>query len=273
MLKSIRQVLKYGGHTELSLSQIKYGQILAGKRVLITGGGSGIGLEIARKFISEGALVVISARSLDKLKDALDSIGSDRLSIIEWDISSIAFIANKVQEVENLAGGDIDILVNNAGVLRGANFPNVTEEDWDYVYSINSKGLLFLTQHIAKRWINRSDRSSVKKILNISSQAAFIGATYPYRMSKWDVAGLTQGLGLKLAPHNIIVNGIAPGIIATQMQKSVQAQGGNTYSKLIPLGRNGSVVDISELACFMGSNASNFIVGQTIVCDGGYTLN
>lgn len=91
-------------------------------------------------------------------------------------------------------------------------------------------------------------------------------------MTKWDIAGLTQGLGIKLAPHGIIINGIAPGIIATEMQAGLLNMKENIYSPMNPIKRYALPEEIAELALFLMSNASNFIVGQTIVCDGGYSL-
>ena len=110
------------------------------------------------------------------------------------------------------------------------------------------------------------------KIINISSQGGFVGATYPYRMSKWDIVGLTRGLGLSLIDKNIIVNSIAPGVVRTEMQEHYFRQGDNVYSDENPIKRFAYPEEIAQLAIFMMSDLSNFIVGQTIVCDGGYTL-
>ena len=128
-----------------------------------------------------------------------------------------------------------------------------------------------MCQLFAKYWKSKKD-DSVKKILNISSQGAFVGATYPYRMTKWDIAGLTQGLGYLLAKDNIIVNGIAPGVVRTAMQETTLSQGDNIYNKSNVLKRCSFPEEIAELAIYLSSDLSNFIVGQTIVIDGGYSL-
>ena len=99
-----------------------------------------------------------------------------------------------------------------------------------------------------------------------------MGATFPYRMTKWDIAGLTQGLGLKLAPQGIIVNGIAPGLTATPAMPALLDQRENVYCSQNPVQRISLPAEIAELAVFLMSDAANFIVGQTIVCDGGYSL-
>ena len=99
-----------------------------------------------------------------------------------------------------------------------------------------------------------------------------MGATYPYRMVKWDVRGLTEGLGKTLVKDNIIVNGIAPGVVKTSMQDFSLKQGDNLYTTQNPIQRVCLPEEIAELALFLACDASNFIIGQTIVCDGGYTL-
>ncbi|WP_198650484.1 SDR family NAD(P)-dependent oxidoreductase [Saccharospirillum mangrovi] len=271
ILTSLRKIYRTGGYSVFEISTINYGEILHGKNVLVTGGSAGIGLSIAKKFIAEGAKVVITGRDKNKLDAALSEINSGNLKGIVWDAADISVIEQNLNECKDLLGEDIDILINNAGIVRGIQFPDVLEEMWDDVYKINHKGLFFLSQAICKRWLSRRS-NKLKKIINISSQGGFVGATYPYRMTKWDIAGLTQGLGVKLAPHGIIVNGIAPGIIATAMQPGTLKQGENNFCEKNPLGRFAIPEEIAELAAFLSSDASNFIVGQTIVCDGGFSL-
>ncbi len=270
--KLLRKFYKYGGYTTVNFTQVKLGQTLKNKNILITGGSTGIGFSIAKRFIEEGANVVITGRDEVKLKNAYQEINSSRLNTLIWDISQIDKIDYYIKEAENLLEGDIDVLINNAGIVNGTDFPEVTEEIWDKVYATNSKGLFFLTQSLGGKWMQNT-KIQKKKILNISSQGGFVGATYPYRMTKWDVAGLTQGLGIKLAPYGIIVNGIAPGIVATKMQPKLLAQGRNVFITNNPLQRYALPEEIAELALFLISDACNFIVGQTIVCDGGYSIN
>ncbi len=271
IIKSLKKIYRYGGYSTVNVATVTYGEILAGKRVLITGGSSGIGLSIAQKCIAEGATVLITGRNTVKLKHAEQVIQSHLLTTMIWDASQIAQIENNITEAKKLLGGDIDILVNNAGIIDTVTFPNITEKIWDKIYATNSKGLFFLTQALCKKWM-KNPNSNTKKVINISSQGGFVGATYPYRMTKWDVAGLTQGLGIKLAPYGIIVNGIAPGIIATEMQPGSLRQKENVYCPQNPIGRFALPKEIAELAIFLISDASNFIVGQTIVCDGGFSL-
>jgi NAD(P)-dependent dehydrogenase (short-subunit alcohol dehydrogenase family) len=271
IIKSLKNIYQYGGYTTVKITNIDYGEVLKGKKILITGGSTGIGLSIARKCIQQGATVVITGRTEIKLKQAIEEVNSPLLKMIVWDISQISQIEEKLDNIKLLLGGDIDILVNNAGIVNAVNFPNVTEEIWDKIYSINSKGLFFLTQTLSDQWMKKN-KVQLRKIINISSQGGFVGATYPYRMTKWDILGLTQGLGIKLAPHGIIVNGVAPGIIATKMQPNYHAQEDNVFCSLNPLKRIAMPAEIAELVVFLMSDAANFIVGQTIICDGGYSI-
>lgn len=270
-LKSILKVYKYGGYTTVNVGSIKHGHILKDRKILISGGSTGIGFSIAKRCIEEGAIVVITGRNDRNLGAACQEINNARLKTLTWNIDRVQDIEEKIRITENLLGGSIDVLINNAGIIDVGSFPNVSEEIWDKIYTTNSKGLFFLTQAVASKWMGR-DRIHQKKIINISSQGGFVGALSPYRMSKWDVAGLTQGLGIKLAPHGIIVNGIAPGIIATKMQPKFSKQKENVFCSLNPLQRFALPEEIAELAIFLISDASNFIVGQTIVCDGGFSL-
>lgn len=271
IIKSLKKFYRYGGYSIVNIASINYGEILKGKNVLITGGSTGIGLSIAKKCIQEGANVVITGRNEEKLLHAMEEINNPLLKTLVWDVSNISQIEEGIEKANYLLEGNIDILVNNAGIVNGVNFPNVTEEIWDKIYKTNSKGLFFLTQSLCGEWM-KENKIQLKKVINISSQGGFVGATYPYRMTKWDIAGLTQGLGIKLAPYGIIVNGIAPGIIATNMQPNCLNQKENVFSSLNPIERFALPEEIAELGIFLMSDACNFIVGQTIVCDGGFTL-
>jgi len=265
--KSIKKCVKDGGATQVNIAQLCHGDALSGRNVLITGGSRGIGLAIARKCLAEGANVVITGRNSDKLETVVQNADDTRLKALQWDVSEIDSADDKLSEVAELLGGEVDILVNNAGVLSIKPFLEVDAELWDKLYSVNSRGLFFLSQAVARRWIKQPRGG---KILNISSSGGFLGAPHPYRMAKWDVVGLTRGLGTQLLPHGIIVNGIAPGLISTDMV----GINSNSNAHLVdypPSYRVGLPEEVAELALFLMSDAANYIVGQTIICDGGYS--
>lgn len=269
--KSIIQIIKAGGIANFEIGYINQGSILMNKRVLVTGGGRGIGLAIAKKFLEQGATVLITGRDKKQLEDVCKEINNESLKYFVWDVTRFTEVSQNISNVQKMLGGDIDILINNAGIIGNTRFQYITENDWDEVYSVNSKAVFFITQEICKKWVEKKSRST-KKIINISSQGGFVGALYPYRMTKWDVAGLTQGLGIAMANEKIIVNGIAPGIVATRMQPGYNTEDGSIYCHHTPLQRLALPEEIAELALFLASDSSNFIVGQTIVCDGGFSL-
>lgn len=266
-----KECSKHGGIEKVNIAFLNNNELLNGKSVLITGGGSGIGFAIAERCISSGGKVVITGRNEEKLKAALDKLKSANAHYIIWDISKVDEIEDHLENARRALGGDIDILINNAGVAPSKFWGNTDEDEWNKIYSINLKGCFFLTQQIVKVW-NSSNVSGYKKIINISSQGGFVGATYPYRMVKWDIRGFTEGLGKTLISDKIIVNGIAPGVVKTGMQEFSLHQGDNLYTYQNPVHRVCLPEEIAELALFLMSDRSNFIIGQTIICDGGYTL-
>ncbi len=265
--RMVRRYWREGDIVKVNIAQIQYGGILKDKSVLITGGSSGIGFAIARKCLNEGAIVIITGRNEEKLREAALKLNNPLLKTLVWDVSIISQRDERFAEALLFGENKLDILINNAGVLTNESFHTVTEQGWDKVYDTNSKGLFFLTQFTSDFWIKKK---AYGKIINISSTGGFLGATYPYRMSKWDLVGLTAGLGSILSTHGIIVNGIAPGRTATNMLGANASE--NAYDTHQPLKRFGLPEEIAELAVFLMSDAANYIVGQTIICDGGYTL-
>lgn len=267
----IKPIYKYGGISSVTIATPSYNNILEGKCVLVTGGSSGIGYAIAKKCLEVGAVVIITGRNEDKLKKASTDLNSPNCHYIVWDMADVDEIPTKLSDCEEIFKKCIDILINNAGVAPTKFFGNVDEEEWNKIYNNNLKGTYFLCQEITKHW-KKAQFEEYKKIINISSQGGFVGASYPYRMTKWDVRGLTEGLGRLLIKDRIIVNGIAPGVVKTSMQSFSLLQGDNLYTNQNPIKRIILPEEIAELALFLMSDASNAIVGQTIVCDGGYIL-
>ena len=270
--KNIKHIFKYGGVTNVTISEINYGSIFTSDDVILVSGGSkGIGFSIASKCLKEGATVIVTGRNAAKLKELVLNVNNERFWAFELDISESDTIENKIIEIEKNVGKPITALINNAGVYSETHFPNVTELDAMKVFSTNATGTLMLSQVMCKLW-EHNNTSKVKKIINISSQGGFCGANNAYRMTKWGIRGLTSFMGQTLCSKNIIVNAVAPGIILTDMQPEFQKQGDNLYTDLNPIKRIAIPNEIAELVVFLLSDAANFIVGQTICCDGGYSL-
>lgn len=265
-------VFRDGGIQSITINELSAGELLKDKNIVITGGGSGIGFAIAKAALKQNANVIITGRNLNKLLLAKEKLNQDHVYCLEWDIADITIAEQKILECENILQSPIDVLVNNAGIQPQKFFPDVDEKEWDDVYSTNSKGTFFICEAMCKSWMKEPVRA-YRKIINLSSQGGFVGATYPYRMSKWDIRGLTEGLGLQMADYGILVNGIAPGVVRTKMQSFSMKQGNNMYCNQNPLLRVALPEEIAELAVFMMSDSCNFMTGQTILVDGGFTLN
>jgi NAD(P)-dependent dehydrogenase (short-subunit alcohol dehydrogenase family) len=250
---------------------------LKGKTALITGGNRGIGAAIAEAYAQEGALVCVGGLSEARAKETAARIGNDSFAC-QLDVTDRASVAACIAEVERRAGG-IDILVNNAAVFDLAPIGEITEESYDRVFGVNVKGLLFTLQAVSDAMKRRGKGG---KIINISSQAgrrgeALVGV---YCASKAAVISLTQSAGQGLIKHGIHVNGIAPGVIDTDMWDVVDGlfakhenrplgEKKRLVGESVPYGRMGTVDDLKGCAVFLASSESDYIIAQTINVDGG----
>lgn len=264
--KALLKYVKYDGKiTKLTLSQITGGGTLSNKRIIVTGGASGIGLAMTKKFLSEGAKVVITGRNIGKLKAVEESINNPNLHILQWDVAKIDVIESMLQTGVRLLGG-LDAFVNNAAFVA---VRKDDEEFWDSSFDTNAKALFFVSRAVVDYYEKNND-GRVSKILNISSMSSFINNSNPYGISKTCVNRITRGFAKEYASKNIIVNAIAPGYTSASI--NIQNVEENAYSPKSPLQRIIVPEDIAELAAFLISDAANAIVGQVIAVDGGTTL-
>jgi D-sorbitol dehydrogenase (acceptor) len=253
---------------------------LHGKAALITGSTRGIGLAIARRYAREGATVAIVGRDQNACEVVAASIVADggQAFGIAADISRIAGHQALVDAVVARAGG-IDILVNNAGVVDIEPLAEITERSWDHVWDINVKGLVFLIQAVSALMI-RQGRGG--RIINISSESGRKGEKFvlTYGATKAAVIHITQSVAFELAGHGINVNGIAPGVVHTEMWDEVDRRLGSLHGQrlgeltrqseaAVPLGRLGKPQDIAGAAVFLASDDSNYMTAQTLNVDGG----
>jgi D-sorbitol dehydrogenase (acceptor) len=255
---------------------------LEGKVAVITGGARGIGAAIAARYAAEGAQVVIADLLADDAAATAKAVGHKAFSV-PVDVTRIASIESLVQTVVARAGG-IDILVNNAAIFDMGPVVEVTEKSWDSQFAVNTKGLFFTLQAVAKRMIAQNERSSERrgKIINIASQAGRRGESLVavYCATKAAVISLTQSAGLGLIKHRINVNGIAPGVVDTPMWDQVDAlfakyehrpigEKKRLVGEAVPFGRMGLPDDHAGAAVFLASSDSDYVVAQTLNVDGG----
>jgi NAD(P)-dependent dehydrogenase (short-subunit alcohol dehydrogenase family) len=238
---------------------------LEGKRVVVTGGARGIGAEIAARFAAEGARIAV----LDRLPRNGGAIAS-RLSgfFVEVDLADAETTRIAMRQAIELLGG-VDILVNNAGILRLTPLLEIPIEEWDAVFSVNTRAMLVTTQVAAAAM---AAESVPGKIINLASMAGKTGGAGQahYAASKAAVIALTRVAALELGPKGITVNCICPGFVLTDMGAETRSDADIAeWSSYSPLGRLGTTEDIAGVAAFLASKDSDYLTGQALnVCGG-----
>ena len=234
--------------------------LLEGKRAVVTGAASGIGLAIAKRFSEEGAETVLVDINADALERAKRNIPNS---------SGIICDVSREEDVKSLKekAGDVTILVNNAGISRDSLIIRAKTEDWEKTLSVNLTSVFLLSRAFARGMM----RARYGKIINISSVIALMGnaGQVAYGSSKAGIIGLTKSLAKELAARNICVNAIAPGFIETPMTDALPEDVVENYKKLIPLARFGRPEDVANAALFLASNLSDYITGVILRVDGG----
>lgn len=254
-----------GGVTKLNIAQIQYDKILNNKRIIITGGGNGIGLAMAKKFLSVGAEVLITGRNEERLKQVQSEMQTNKLHILKWDVSNLELIDEMFNAAVKLLGG-CDIVVNNAAFLKNEP-PSL--QFFDQTMNTNCRAVYFMCKNAVNHFI-AFNREKGGRILNISSINARQSSTHPYFISKSGVDAITRGFAKEYASKNIIVNGIAPGYCASSINYMDTSK--NAYWPTAANKRITTPEEIAELAAFLLSDAANGIIGHTVICDGGTLL-
>jgi NAD(P)-dependent dehydrogenase (short-subunit alcohol dehydrogenase family) len=267
-----------------------------GKIAIVTGAGQGIGRGVARRFAEEGAHVVIAEFNKANAEEAaqeMTSCGPEALAY-PIDIGDIDQIKQMVKDVV-AKFGRIDMLVNNAGLNKTQWMFDLSPEDWDRVHRVNERGLFFTLQAVGAQMMaqvpdevkqaGRAERS-YGKIVNFSSIAGRHGRPFAsdYSATKFAVISITQSAALALAPYNINVNAVCPGIVWTPMWEDIdrtQAQRfgmkpgewRDSFVDKVPLKRPAQADDLAAAVSFLCSTDADYITGQTINVDGGFEMN
>lgn len=244
---------------------------LKDKVAVVTGAAQGIGFAIAERFAKEGAKVVLSDIEAGKGKEAADrlALAGGATTFVACDVGDSGQVSALVDAAVT-AYGRLDVMVSNAGTIFTAEFLDLEEENFDKVLRTNLKGAFLTGQAAARQMVTQGgggaiiNMSSVNAVLAIPNQV-------PYNVSKGGINQLTHVMALALAPHDIRVNAIGPGTIATEMAQVVmedEAARKKIMSRT-PMGRLGEPAEVAAVAVFLASAESSYVTGQVIYCDGG----
>lgn len=246
---------------------------MEGKRVLVTGAGTGIGQGIAREFLCQGADVVLhyshSKGGAEEVVAEAQRNGSKKVTAMQADFSRPDEPPRLGRQAIDFLGG-LDILVNNAGITLNRPFTVVTQEQFECVFNVNIRAMYFLTQAVVPTMIEQGKGA----VVNLTSIHAFEGYQEHtvYAATKGAIVAYTRVLAVELAPKGVRVNAIAPGAVEVENHHKIfpdfdaQAAG-----KVIPAGFIGQPSDIAKAAVFLASDEARYIVGQTWIIDGGTT--
>jgi len=247
---------------------------IKGHTAIVTGASSGLGVSFAEALADEGANLVIAARRYDKLVEIAEELTRKhnvKVIPVKTDVSSEDEVVNMVRTaVEQF--GSLEIMVNNAGIASLSPSVDMTLEEWKKVIDVNLTGVFLCARTAAREMIKRK----YGKIVNIASIYGAVGDIFhaaPYYASKGAVINLTRGFAIEWAPYRINVNAIAPGFFPSEMTEQV-FKDENAMKHILsrtPLGRTGEPLDLKAALLYLASPASNYVTGQTIFVDGGWT--
>ena len=258
---------------QVNIGQLQSGNILLGKKIVITGGGSGLGFVMAKKFVSEGAEILISGRNEEKLKTAIRQLG-DNSKYISADVCDVEHSMTFLEKAKEQLGGRIDCLVSNAGVSLHENiYSNVTVEGFDKQFNTKFRAGYFLGKaFLEMKTKEKSDGGINAQLLYITSETGDQVYDIPYGMTNAALNSLVGGFSRRVYKQGIRVNAIAPGVTLTEMTRDyAESSDGNLYRDCAS-GRTFVPEEVAEVACFILSDASRCISGEIIHCNAGNHL-
>lgn len=248
-----------------NISYLSPNETLCGKKVVITGGGRGLGFFMAKKFVAEGAEVLIAGRNIKVLEESAKKL---ECKYLQLDVSNTSEFDAFMDKAEELLGG-LNVLVNNAGIsLHENTFFDVTPETFDKQVDTNLKGAFFLTQTFIRHIKNTDTKACV---LFVSSETGDTMDFRPYGFTKAAINSMVQGLAYLFAKDGIRVNAVAPGITASDMT-GLSTEGDISYRGNIS-GRVYMPEEVAEVAAFLISDAAGCVSGQIITCNNARTVN
>jgi gluconate 5-dehydrogenase len=245
---------------------------LSDRRALVTGAGGGLGFAIAQGLARAGAHVVLNGRNRDKLDAAQRSLQDDGMmaEAVPFDVTDASAVNGAIADIERRIG-PLDIVVNNAAMNRRQPLADVSDAHWRELMAAN----LDAPFYVARAVIPGMKTRRRGKIVNICSLASDIGRTniVPYAASKGGLRMLTRALAVELAPHNVQVNGIAPGFFKTDMNAPLiaDAEFSAWVARRTPAGRWGEPAEIAGAAVFLASSAADYVTGAILFVDGGFS--
>jgi len=245
---------------------------LDGLTALVTGGGSGLGLAMARGLAEAGARVVLNGRTAARLDAAAAGLVADglRAEVAAFDVTDSSAVTRAIAALDERLGG-IDILVNNAGTTRRAPVESLSDDDWRTVLATNLDSAFFTARAVVPA-MKRNGRGAIVNTCSLTSTLAR-PTILPYAVSKGGMAMLTRALAVELAPFGIRVNGVAPGYFRTDLTAplAADAEFDTWLRKRTPAGRWGESEELAGAAVFLASDAASFVSGQVLYVDGGFS--
>jgi 3-oxoacyl-[acyl-carrier protein] reductase len=249
---------------------VQSGRRFEGRGVIVTGGASGIGLATARRFLSEGAHVVVADRSRQSLDNAIADLGRDGAPVYaaQTDVTDAAQVDALVAEALTRLPS-LDVLINNAGIAEPEEFLDMSEQSWDRTMDTNLKSQFLVGQRVARVMA----ANNAGTIVNMASTNGLVGEENlaNYNASKGGVVLLTKSMAIDLARYGIRVNAVCPGFIRTPLTQGAYTDESYfaAYAAKLPLGRVGKPEEVAAVFAFLASDDASFITGECIVVDGG----
>ena len=242
------------------------------KIAIVTGAAKGIGFACAKRFVAEGARVIVADIDDDEGATAIKQLG-EAAHYVHCDVGDAKEVAKLVTETGKIFGS-IDLLVNNAGIVHGADFLDLKEADFDRVLRVNLRGAFLVGQAVARKMVEQvktgKKPGAIVNMASINSTVA-IPNQVPYSISKGGLLQLTRTMALSLAPHGIRVNAVGPGSIMTDILRSIATdrEAKRRILSRTPLARIGTPDEVASVAAFLASDDASYVTGEIIYVDGG----